>query len=95
MTSIHDLHALRLMPPPFSSVPQSAQLIDCIVVNVVCHVSVECGTPPPPLLRVEARSEFFVAKGVSDREGEKEVQRETEPEQPSCEKETKRREERG
>ena len=50
---------------------------------------------PPPLLRVEARSEFFVAKGVSDREGEKEVQRETEPEQPSCEKETKRREERG
>ena len=26
------------MPSPFSSVPQLAQLIDCIV-NVVCHVS--------------------------------------------------------
>jgi hypothetical protein len=38
LTSIHDLHALRLMPSPFSSVPQLAQLIDCIV-NVVCHVS--------------------------------------------------------
>ena len=36
MTSIHDLHALRLMPSPFSSVPQLAQLIDCIV---ICHVS--------------------------------------------------------
>ena len=38
MTSIHDLHALRLMPSPFSSVPQLAQHIDCIV-NFVCHVS--------------------------------------------------------
>ncbi len=39
MTSIHDLHFFRLMPSPFSSVPQLAQLIDCIVVNVVCRVS--------------------------------------------------------
>jgi hypothetical protein len=37
LTSIHDLHALRLTPSP-SSTPQSAQLIDCIV-NAVCHVS--------------------------------------------------------
>jgi len=89
LTSIHDLHALRLMPSPFSSVPQLAQLIDCIV-NVVCHVR-ECGIPP---CGAEARSEYVAAgerSGVvlwRGREGSQRVWENSPPVR-------KRREERG
>ena len=48
------------MPSPFSSVPQLAQLIDCIV-NVVCHVSA-----------AEARSDMLLQEEENSSPGEKE-----------------------
>jgi len=53
--------------------PQLAQLIDCIVVNVVCHVSAKCSTPPTAE-RKQGVNLLPKERGVGD-EGEKEVQR--------------------